>query len=541
MTITFYYALLALLILIAAWAVPNIYTSLGLIWISVSLLAVTFAYLLEQPGIFRKKHDGSIPLYIRWLFIPFLIGVQFYNTWARKRDAVPPIQKIEGNLYLACRLFPSDVDELRRYKVSSVLDVTAEFSGLGWVLADEEWQYLNIPVLDHQSPTDAQLSHAINWIDIQRAVDSGVVIHCALGRGRSVFVMAAYLLSKHPDWSVEQALKKIQGVRQTANLNKRQLKHLNQIHAKGGLVSKSKLALIANPVSGSGKWLKYKQEVLQRLSVRFEVQVFETTKQISAKKLTQQALNAHCQTIVACGGDGTINEVASQLVDTNVALGMIPLGTTNALCHVLFGISSKIVPISRCCELIIKGDTQTIDTLNCNQELVLLMVGIGLGQKMIKFASRSEKNESGQLAYIQGLWQAIQLGEGVELTLAVDDKPQIAIHTTSLVAANAAPFSTILAQGGGQPDLTDGKMDLTWLPSKGEPAEQLFNFSGLAINAIAGSQISEQCFFCQAKQAKITANKDIDYVVDGENRTAKELLIVVKHKSLKVIYEADVE
>ncbi|MFT2090060.1 diacylglycerol kinase family protein [Paraglaciecola sp. 2405UD69-4] len=540
MNITYYYAILTVFAAIATWLAPNVFTKLGFLWLFISLLGVTVAYILERPSVFKKNHDGSIPLLIRWLFIPFLIGVQFYNTWARKRDSVPPIQKIEENLYLACRLFPSDVNELSGYGVSCVLDVTAEFSGIGWVLSDNEWQYLNIPVLDHQSPTDAQLLHAINWIDIQRARDKGVVIHCALGRGRSVLVMAAYLLSKHPDWSVEQALNKIQGVRKTANLNKKQLRKLQQIHDKGGLINKEKLAIIANPASGSGKWLLHKQEILQRLSVKFDVQVFETSLQDTAIALTQQALSENYQTIVACGGDGTINEVASVLVHTDVTLGMIPMGTTNALCHVLFGVTSKILPISRCCDLIIKGDLHTIDTLECNQELVLLMVGLGLGQKMIESASRKVKNESGQLAYIQGLWQAIQLDEGLELTLTVDDKPSMPIHTTSLVIANAAPFSSILAQGGGEPDLTDGKMDLTWLPSKGEPAEQLFNFGGLAINAIAGTQLSQQCFFCQGKKVSITANRTIDYVIDGETRSASALDIIVKPSSLKVVTDVNV-
>ena len=38
-------------------------------------------------------------------------------------------------------------------------------------------------------------------------------------------------------------------------------------------------------------------------------------------------------TVVACGGDGTINDILQGLVGTNTALGVIPLGTANALAH----------------------------------------------------------------------------------------------------------------------------------------------------------------------------------------------------------------
>jgi diacylglycerol kinase family enzyme len=48
---------------------------------------------------------------------------------------------------------------------------------------------------------------------------------------------------------------------------------------------------------------------------------------------TRQAIAEGYDTVLACGGDGTIHDVLQGLVGTNVSLGVIPLGTANSLAH----------------------------------------------------------------------------------------------------------------------------------------------------------------------------------------------------------------
>jgi diacylglycerol kinase family enzyme len=47
--------------------------------------------------------------------------------------------------------------------------------------------------------------------------------------------------------------------------------------------------------------------------------------------MAREAVHRGCDTILACGGDGTVHEVLQSLVGTSVALGVVPLGTANAL------------------------------------------------------------------------------------------------------------------------------------------------------------------------------------------------------------------
>ncbi|WJG09645.1 diacylglycerol kinase family protein [Aliiglaciecola sp. LCG003] len=535
MFITKYYVGGAILAFLLAYYSSHWYFFAMFAWIGLSLSFVSAAYILKTPRIFRKKQNGSIPIYIRWVFIPFLLAIDLYNAWVRKHDKVPAIQQIEDNLFLSCRLFPSDIDELQHLGVKGILDVTAEFDGLDWTAESNDLAYLNVPVLDHQSPTEEDLVNAVNWIENHRRANRGVAVHCALGRGRSVLVVAAYLLCKYPQMSVEQALEKIQGVRSTARLNNLQMRSLRKIHNNGKLSLQERAWIIANPVSGGGKWVENKQEITERLSAYLQIKVVETTEQTSARELAKQAIEQGASTLIACGGDGTLTEVASQVVGTDKTLGIIPLGTANALAHALFGTRSKIVPIEDACEHITSGNVIKIDTAQCNDKLTLLVVGLGFEQKMIESADRNQKNDSGQLAYLKGLWQAIDLNQTMTLNIEIDDQPEQELHTSSLIIANAAPFTTVLAQGGGQPDFRDGLLDLTWLPVVESTSEHIISLSELALSGLSEDFTPESVKHCTARRIRIRSTSSISYVIDGENYSDDQLEIHVNPSSLNIL------
>ncbi|GAC16721.1 diacylglycerol kinase family protein [Aliiglaciecola lipolytica] len=539
MFITKYYGLGALFSFLLAYLSGFLVLKVLFIWIGLSLTAVTIAYLFHSPKIFRKKIDGSIPYYIKWIFVPFLIGTQAYNARERKNDSVPAIQKVRDNLYLACRLFPSDMPELNHLKVKAVLDVTAEFDGLDVSAHGENMDYLNVPVLDHQSPSKEVLMEAIRWLDNHISDDRAVVVHCALGRGRSVLVMAAYLLSKSPELTVDQALEEINLSRSTARLNKFQLKKLKKLHESGVLTQKNKLAIVVNPVAGGGKWQDNEDEIIQRLSPHFELEVYQTTPEKSGAEMAKLAISEGAKQVIACGGDGTLTEVASQLVGTDLTLGIIPMGTANALAHALYGASSKVTPIVIACDAIIAGNVLQIDTAQCNDELTLLVVGIGFEQRMIEEADRDEKNNNGQLAYLGALYDAIATNDAAELTIQIDDQEPKTIHTGSLVIANAAPATTVLAQGGGLPDFTDGLLDVTWLVRTETAGENYLKLAQLALRTMFENDSDESIVHARAQRVKISGNGKLKYVVDGENRQAESIEVIQKPRSLKVFSQPE--
>jgi YegS/Rv2252/BmrU family lipid kinase len=94
------------------------------------------------------------------------------------------------------------------------------------------------------------------------------------------------------------------------------------------------VALIYNPVSGQYSARRKAAvegalAVLRAAGVAADLYVCSTAN--GATGHAEEAIRRGCDTILACGGDGTVHAVLQSLVGTDVALGVIPLGTANAL------------------------------------------------------------------------------------------------------------------------------------------------------------------------------------------------------------------
>ena len=87
---------------------------------------------------------------------------------------------------------------------------------------------------------------------------------------------------------------------------------------------------IVNPCSGGGRKLHRLAEAIESLrSLGWEVSRAESRARGDGTPLAQSAVAEGWDMVIACGGDGTTNEVIQPLVGTRVALGVIPLGTSN--------------------------------------------------------------------------------------------------------------------------------------------------------------------------------------------------------------------
>ena len=95
-----------------------------------------------------------------------------------------------------------------------------------------------------------------------------------------------------------------------------------------------KVALIYNPASGqhsSRRKLAIESALAVLRQAGVTAEAFTTSGVGSATEQAQHAVEAGYDAVIACGGDGTVHEVLQSLVGTDVALGVVPLGTANAL------------------------------------------------------------------------------------------------------------------------------------------------------------------------------------------------------------------
>ncbi|RUO74485.1 hypothetical protein CWI80_03860 [Pseudidiomarina sediminum] len=541
--IPLYYLVGALLTLFAAILAPSWWVKAPLLWTFAALTMVSAAYWLDMAGLFRKRQGGSIPWYIRWLLVPFLLGVSFYNWLARQRDNLPAWHQVADGLYVGRRLFASDIEALREQGISAILDVTAEFDALDWSSTDADIAYLNIPVLDHKAPSDRQIHEAMQWLQHQRRDGRKVLVHCALGRGRSVFMVAAYLLLRTPKRSVDEVMALIQNARNVARLNSLQRRQLEQFAQQHPMLLAKTIWLIANPVAGGGKWRDEEPAIRDYLAPYFELCVHETSPEVSATTLAQKALDEGAELVVAIGGDGTLAEVAGVLRGTEATMALIPLGTANAISQTLWGMSAKVNPIQLACETIIEGVQHEVDVGVVNGTAMLQCMAVGFQQQMIERADRAAKNRLGQLAYLRGLWQACSDNERLELEVAIDDGSFEQWQTNSLIVANAAPLTTLLAQGRGNPMMDDGKLDMTWIKPQASGEQHVFSLIELMYSGLTEESLDLNVGHQHVQSVRLrrTDNTTFGYVVDGETYRADEVKVSIDAGALKLLIPARVE
>lgn len=95
-----------------------------------------------------------------------------------------------------------------------------------------------------------------------------------------------------------------------------------------------KIYFIINPISGNARQSnELTKDLIDKVfSVHeYETFVLFTSKTGKTKDLVKDAIDNNADIIAACGGDGTINEIARHLVNTEIAFGIIPRGSGNGL------------------------------------------------------------------------------------------------------------------------------------------------------------------------------------------------------------------
>lgn len=136
-----------------------------------------------------------------------------------------------------------------------------------------------------------------------------------------------------------------------------------------------RVLLIANPVSGGGRAAKRAHAcaaALAKLGVHGEV--YLTTAAGDGAARARRAGDEAWDALVACGGDGTVNEVLGGMPDLNRPLAMLPVGTANVLAIEL-GLPRNPAAVAA---MIAGGRTRRLAVGTVNGRRFLLFCGVGL-------------------------------------------------------------------------------------------------------------------------------------------------------------------
>lgn len=155
-----------------------------------------------------------------------------------------------------------------------------------------------------------------------------------------------------------------------------------------------KLIFIINPVAGT-RQKRTIHEAIEKTFSPGEYEIFYTEYAGNAYEIASKKAEEGYANIVAVGGDGTVNEVASALVNTNSRLGIIPAGSGNGLARHLR------IPVSFSDSLKVLRDPEikTIDVGQVNGRYFFCTCGTGFDASVgKKFANESKR---GMISYVR--------------------------------------------------------------------------------------------------------------------------------------------
>lgn len=174
---------------------------------------------------------------------------------------------------------------------------------------------------------------------------------------------------------------------------------------------------IINPISG-GRSKKAAVdsiiEIMNEYQHEYGVGWWETGVEVA--DLVKEGIAKGFDSFVAVGGDGTINQVAKQLVNTDYNLGIIPFGSGNGFARHI-GIKGHI---DEQLQVLLKSDVKVIDTGSCNGQFFINVAGIGFDAHVSSIFAKTEGR--GLVNYAKVSLKEARLHQEQKFELTIDDK-----------------------------------------------------------------------------------------------------------------------
>lgn len=165
-----------------------------------------------------------------------------------------------------------------------------------------------------------------------------------------------------------------------------------------------KILFILNPIAGGGKAKDLEPIIREKMKSRSEeYKLVVTEKPNDATFFAEKGVEEGYKLIVSVGGDGTLNEIAKAILDTDVSLGMLPGGTGNDMARTL---DISLDP-NEALDNIFNHEKKTIDVGYVNDELFLNIASTGLDSEVVERAKKYKEKYKGNTAYSISVFETL--------------------------------------------------------------------------------------------------------------------------------------
>lgn len=280
---------------------------------------------------------------------------------------------------------------------------------------------------------------------------------------------------------------------------------------------------VVNPIAGG----RNKADTVESIkswaqSSKIDIEVYETCGDSDKRKIEETVANVQPTAVVAVGGDGTVTMCAEILLNKDIALGIIPMGSAN-------GMATELeIPtnLQQALDIIEEGYAIDLDSLCFNDKNHGIHISdIGLNARLVKEFEKSESR--GFLGYTSGLIEHFNNAQPFEAEITTDGKTR-KVKALMIAFANAKRYGTgALLNSAGK--LNDGLMEVCILYQL-----NLTVLAGHFINLV--DEQSEHIEVIQCREALVKTFDKQEFQIDGEMMVhTDQLKVKVRPQSLRVI------
>ncbi len=266
-----------------------------------------------------------------------------------------------------------------------------------------------------------------------------------------------------------------------------------------------KIVFIINPASGQNS-KKPDVDVIRNFfkSKSVEIEIFHSTERGHASELTKTAIKQKAASVVAVGGDGTVNEIAKELNGTNVSLGIIPCGSGNGLAR------HHLIPfnLQQSLQVILNNHVVDHDSVKINNHISFNVSGIGFDAHIAHLFGKDGKR--GFISYAKLVMKEFSAYSEFGITINYNGG-QINYKAMLVAIANGSQFGNN-AHIAPLADTNDGKAEITVVKKM-----NLLQLPGFALKVFKGS-ITHSSFVTLMNEEKftITSDHELPLHIDGE-------------------------
>jgi len=294
-----------------------------------------------------------------------------------------------------------------------------------------------------------------------------------------------------------------------------------------------KTLLIFNPHAGQRNARRELEKALELLTERgWEVAQRETQGKGDGLRYAQEALSSGYEAVIVAGGDGTVNEVVNGLAGSDVALGVLPLGTGNVWAREIgMPFSTPLRPshLLAGAQTLAEGLIYAADVGQTGERAFLLWAGVGFDAQVVENLNPRLKRYLGPLAYILFGLSLARNPLATPVTLTIDGE-EISRKVLFIEISNVRLYAAILRLAP-EACLDDGLLEITIFKGEGLPALIRHFFKMLICRHLCDPQVERY----KGKRVRLTSTSPLPVQLDGDYLGTTPLECTVLPQALRVI------